>query len=176
MGEIEDEKYNGGFSLVELIIVIAIMAVLAGALAPMLINYIQKSRDSKAMTNARNFETAVEASLIDASEGTLGSDAREMHRDSVCNICQVMRLPQILMIHTHSLIASIYNSFDPKGQGFEAIAVVDTGRFSRLHTRISRRARCMYIMLMIPRNMVQGPRLVRRESGLDMIRTEATAG
>ena len=64
----------------------------------MLIKYIQKSRDSKAITNARNFETAVETSLIDASEGTLGSDAREMHRDSVCNICQVMRLPQILMI------------------------------------------------------------------------------
>lgn len=61
--------------MVELIIVIAIMAVLAGALAPMLIKYIQKSRDSKAITNARNFETAVETSLIDASEGTLGSDA-----------------------------------------------------------------------------------------------------
>ena len=41
--------------MVELIIVIAIMAVLAGALAPMLIKYIQKSRDSKAITNARKF-------------------------------------------------------------------------------------------------------------------------
>lgn len=92
------KKDDGGFSLVELIIVIAIMAVLAGALAPMLIKYIQKSRDSKAITNARNFETAVETSLIDASEGTLAVMPREMHRDSVCNICQVMRLLQILMI------------------------------------------------------------------------------
>lgn len=49
------KKYDGGFSLVELIIVIAIMAVLAGALAPMLIKYIQKSRDSKAMTKCKKF-------------------------------------------------------------------------------------------------------------------------
>ena len=38
---------NKGFSLVELIIVIAIMAVLAGALAPALITYIEKSRIKK---------------------------------------------------------------------------------------------------------------------------------
>lgn len=35
---------NSGFSLVELIIVIAIMAILAGALAPALIKYVKKSR------------------------------------------------------------------------------------------------------------------------------------
>ena len=36
-----------GFSLVELIIVIAVMVILAGALAPALIKYIEKSRKSK---------------------------------------------------------------------------------------------------------------------------------
>ncbi|MDF2801615.1 MAG: prepilin-type N-terminal cleavage/methylation domain, partial [Anaerocolumna sp.] len=35
---------NKGFSLVELIIVIAIMAILSGALAPQLIKYLDKSR------------------------------------------------------------------------------------------------------------------------------------
>ena len=126
------KKDDGGFSLVELIIVIAIMAVLAGALAPMLINYIQKSRDSKAMTNARNFETAVEASLIDASEGTLGSDAeRDASGFSVQYLSSNASAPNP-NDSTHSLIASIYNSFDPKGQGFEAIAVVDTGKVQQI--------------------------------------------
>ena len=37
---------NKGFSLVELIIVIAIMAILAAAIAPALIRYIDKSRNA----------------------------------------------------------------------------------------------------------------------------------
>ncbi|HAL02696.1 MAG TPA: hypothetical protein DCP07_05005, partial [Lachnospiraceae bacterium] len=35
-------KNNKGFSLVELIIVIAIMAILVGVMAPQLIKYIEK--------------------------------------------------------------------------------------------------------------------------------------
>lgn len=37
---------NKGFSLVEIIIVIAIMAILAAALAPQLIKYLEKSREA----------------------------------------------------------------------------------------------------------------------------------
>ena len=40
------QKNNKGFSLVELIVVIAIMAVLVGVLAPQLIKYVEKSRES----------------------------------------------------------------------------------------------------------------------------------
>ena len=54
---------NKGFSLVELIIVIAIMAILAGAIAPALIRYIDKSRKSNDVTAAKSIKTAVETAL-----------------------------------------------------------------------------------------------------------------
>ncbi len=57
------KKNNKGFSLVELIIVIAIMAILAGAIAPALIRYIDKSRKSNDVTAAKTIKTAVETAM-----------------------------------------------------------------------------------------------------------------
>lgn len=54
---------NKGFSLVELIIVIAIMAILAGALAPQLIQYLDQSRKGRDVETAQTIATAVNAAL-----------------------------------------------------------------------------------------------------------------
>ena len=59
------KKNNKDFSLVELIIVIAIMAILAGALAPALIKYINKSRRSADISNADTIRTACQTAMSD---------------------------------------------------------------------------------------------------------------
>ena len=56
---------NKGFSLVELIVVIAIMAVLVGVLAPQFIKYVESSRRSTDVSNAENIRSAVLADIAD---------------------------------------------------------------------------------------------------------------
>lgn len=58
---------NAGFSLVELIIVIAIMAIIVGALAPMLIRYIDKTRRSKDVDTAKQIRLSLQKVMIDTN-------------------------------------------------------------------------------------------------------------
>lgn len=64
------KKNNNGFSLVELIIVIAIMAVLVGVLAPQFIKYVEQSRRSRDITTAQEIREAV---LADIADGVITS-------------------------------------------------------------------------------------------------------
>ena len=67
------KKDNKGFSLVELIIVIAIMAVLVGVLAPQFIKYVEQSRRSRDISTAQEVREAV---LADIADGKLsGADS-----------------------------------------------------------------------------------------------------
>ncbi|MGN0395917.1 MAG: type II secretion system protein [Coprococcus sp.] len=61
---------NKGFSLVELIIVIAIMAVLAGVLAPALIKYIKKSRRTVDVDTAGKIQSMFAAAIADYDANT----------------------------------------------------------------------------------------------------------
>ncbi|MDE6531272.1 MAG: type II secretion system GspH family protein [Lachnospiraceae bacterium] len=58
-------KNNKGFSLVELIIVIAIMAILVGVMAPQLIKYIEKSNVSADTQLAGTVQTAATTAMMD---------------------------------------------------------------------------------------------------------------
>lgn len=61
---------NKGFSLVELIIVIAIMAVLIVVLAPQYLKYVEKSRNSTDITNATEIVTALQVYASDPDAAT----------------------------------------------------------------------------------------------------------
>ena len=66
------KKNNNGFSLVELIIVIAIMAVLVGVLAPQFIKYVEQSRRSRDISTAQEIR---EACLADIADGKITTNA-----------------------------------------------------------------------------------------------------
>lgn len=61
----ETKMNNKGFSLVELIIVIAIMAILVGVLAPQLLKYIEKTNVSADFQLADAVKTAVQTAIMD---------------------------------------------------------------------------------------------------------------
>ena len=58
-------KNKKGFSLVELIIVIAIMVALIAVMAPNFVKYVQKSRDTALQTAAEDFLSSVKVAYGD---------------------------------------------------------------------------------------------------------------
>lgn len=59
------KKNPGGFTLIELIVVIAILGVLAGILIPTMLSYVRNSRISKANANAKQVHNAISAAITD---------------------------------------------------------------------------------------------------------------
>lgn len=59
------KKNNKGFTLVELVIVVAILAILVGLLAPQYAKYIEKSRQSADVNNMEELVKAIEVYSVD---------------------------------------------------------------------------------------------------------------
>lgn len=61
------KKNNKGFTLVELVIVIAILAILVGILAPQYTKYVEKSRKAADVDNLEELVKAVQVYVIDGA-------------------------------------------------------------------------------------------------------------
>lgn len=73
----ETKKLNNqGFSLVELIIVVAIMAVLVGVLAPQYLRYVENSRYQTDVTMADSIRNAIKVAL--ATDEQIYADAEDV--------------------------------------------------------------------------------------------------
>ena len=59
------KKNNKGFSLVELIVVILIMAIIAVALAPQVMKWVGESKESADANNLAGIKSAVDAAVAD---------------------------------------------------------------------------------------------------------------
>ena len=59
------KKNNKGFTLVELVIVVAILAILVGLLAPQYTKYVEKSRKSADASNLEELVTSVKVAASD---------------------------------------------------------------------------------------------------------------
>ncbi len=77
---------NKGFSLVELIIVIAIMAVLVGVLAPQYIKYVEKSRVSADAQQVEEFTGAMTVLASDVDVTLTSGDTYTVTSDTTGKI------------------------------------------------------------------------------------------
>lgn len=65
------KKNNKGFSLVELIVVIAIMAVLVGVIAPTIMGNIERSRESRDIQTLDSIASACQVALTNEAASTV---------------------------------------------------------------------------------------------------------
>lgn len=78
---------NSGFSLIELVVIIAIVAALTAILAPQYLKYVNKAKVAVDVDNATEIVKAVEAEIADGSIPLAGiGSTREITATDISNI------------------------------------------------------------------------------------------
>ena len=100
---------NKGFSLVELIVVIAIMAVLVGVLGPQFMKYVEKGRQSTDIQTADNIATVLKTYYTDLTGLLLSSMLRLQALSSILQ--QTLELYTMLFLLLTRVSSSLNNYY-----------------------------------------------------------------
>ena len=117
MNSTRGEKKNGGFSLVEIIVVIAIMAILVGVLAPAYIRYVEKTRKQKDDTAAEEIRHAAEI-IVFAGEYQISSGTVVVQFDRASGITVTNDPTGNLATQLQELFGSDLSSVKPESNAY----------------------------------------------------------
>jgi len=106
------EKREFGFSLIELLIVIAIIGILAGIAIPNLLSAVQRGKQKRTMSDMRALATAIEAYAVDSTQYPTAS--------CPTNITTIIGGVTAIDASSFSLLTPTYIAQPPKLDGWGA--------------------------------------------------------
>jgi prepilin-type N-terminal cleavage/methylation domain-containing protein len=116
MGKEQNDRYtgdNGGFSLVELVIAIAIIVILTGLFSGFYIKYVEKSKITKQEDSARKLYDAAELAILDF---VINADDMGFNYDNVTPKYHDPVTGKTCGMITTSLVGAVASGASPSGQ------------------------------------------------------------
>ena len=113
---------QAGFTLIKLMVVVAIIGILAAIALPQYQTYIVRSQVSRVMGEASNIRTAVDRCIFDGQTGTLYSNAS--------GVVALQPTDCVLDVTASTLMAGAVQgggSAAPTGAGYAQVAFVNNG-------------------------------------------------